>query len=299
VIVAGLLALGGAFFFALAAVLQQREAAQVHHSTGASDPRLLWRLAQRPWWLAGIAADLASAALHVWALAKGSIALVQPLGVTGLLWAIPMVALLRRTRVHARDVGAAVIVLAGLALFLSVIPHQGGPDPETANSAVWVLAGTVAVLLGVMALTHSRSPRTRSILLAGGAGIAFGVVAALARTILVVAGHGHPLAIVAAGVGIALLLGVGYLMLQQAYRAGYFAASLATAVVADPPAAIVAGFLALHEPLPHGPLPLVAVAVAAAMVVTGIALLVRSPAHVLTLSEEDPAPEPNPAGHDA
>ena len=50
-------ALISAFFFALAATLQQREAG-LQTALGASDPRLLWRLAHRPWWLAGIVADI-------------------------------------------------------------------------------------------------------------------------------------------------------------------------------------------------------------------------------------------------
>jgi drug/metabolite transporter (DMT)-like permease len=289
-ILAALLALAGAFFFAVAAVLQQREAASVH-PTGASDPRLLWRLAQRPWWLAGIAADVVSAGLHVWALAKGSIALVQPLGVTGLLFAIPMVAVLRRTRVALRDIAAGCVVLAGLALFLSLIPSHGSSGTG-GHRTPWVVGGTVVLLVLAMVLAHSRSPRFRAILLAAGAGMSFGVVAALARTLLVE--HRHPLAIIASGVGIVLLLAIGYLMLQQAYRAGHFAASLATAVVVDPPAAILAGVLALHEKLPHDPLSIVLMVVSVVLVVTGISMLVRSPAHVLTLAD-DPVPEVEPS----
>lgn len=284
-------ALISAFFFALAATLQQREAG-LQTALGASDPRLLWRLAHRPWWLAGIVADIVSAGLHILALSLGGIAVVQPVGVTGLLFAIPMVALLRRTAVRARDLVAALVVLSGLALFLALVPHAQRSG-AAAVSIVGVVAGTLAVVGILLGIVHRSPGRVRAVLLAAGAGIAFGVVAVLARALLILIGAAHAAPIVAAAVGIVLLIGAGYLLLQHAYRAGHFAASLATAVVIDPPAAIIAGAVVLHEPLPHGAGRLVLVLTAMAVVVVGIVVLVRSPAHVLAL------PDPEAASPDA
>lgn len=88
-------ALASAVCFALAAALQHREALGTD-AAGVADIRLLWRLCRRPLWLAGVAADLASMALHVFALSMASLALVQPLGVTGIVFAIPLAALVRR-----------------------------------------------------------------------------------------------------------------------------------------------------------------------------------------------------------
>ncbi|SDO35813.1 hypothetical protein SAMN04515671_0683 [Nakamurella panacisegetis] len=282
-------ALISAFFFALAATLQQREAG-LATEIGASDPRLLWRLAHRPWWLAGIVADVLAAALHIVALSFGTIAVVQPVGVTGLLFAIPMVAILRRTPVPRRDVAAALVVLIGLALFLALTPGQTQSTIERATPVVFVIVGTVALLGGLMALAHRSPGRVRAVVLAAGGGIAFGVVAVFARALLLLIERPHPAAIVVAAIGIAVLVCVGYLMLQHAYRAGHFAASLATAVVIDPPAAIIAGALTLHESLPHGLVRMSLILACAAIVTAGIALLVRSPSHVLTLSA---GPEPD------
>ena len=118
VTVAVVAALLGAFFFGLAAALQQREATRAA-DLRIADPRLLWRLAHRPLWVAGIVADGLSAVLHVLALSFGPITLVQPLGVTGLLFAMPIAAVLRRQRIRARDLSAAVVVLAALSVLLS------------------------------------------------------------------------------------------------------------------------------------------------------------------------------------
>jgi len=57
-------------------------------------------------------------------------------------------------------------------------------------------------------------------------------------------------AIVGAIVGGAVLIVLGYLSLQNAYRVGRFASSLGIAVVVDPLAAIVGAIFVLHQPLP-------------------------------------------------
>ena len=281
-------ALASAFFFAFAATLQQREAA-LEEGVGESDPRLLWRLAHRPLWLAGIGADLLAAALQVFALSLGSVAVVQPVGITGLLFAIPMVAVVRRTPVAVREIGLALVVLAGLALFLSLLPPDAGASAGSGERLGWVIGGAAVLLVVVTAVGHGRSARIRAVLLAAGAGMGFGVVAVLVRAVLV-AGQVHATVgiFVVAAVGIVVLAVGGYQLLQHAYRAGHFAASLATAVVVDPAAAILAGALALDEPLPQGVLRWTLVAVSAVVVTVGVTALVRSPADVLTLSGTEP-----------
>ncbi len=86
-----LAALAGAFCYAVAAALQHHEAARAT-TRGLADPRLLWQLAHRPLWLAGIAATGVGASLHLLALSRGPLTLVQPLGVTSLLFAVPLAA---------------------------------------------------------------------------------------------------------------------------------------------------------------------------------------------------------------
>lgn len=104
-------AVAAAVFYAVAAALQQHEAAQSAASSGMS---LLVRLVRRPRWLAGVAATVVGAALHVVSLRLGPLALVQPVGVTGLLFALPLGAALHGHRLLRRDLGAAAIVIIGL-----------------------------------------------------------------------------------------------------------------------------------------------------------------------------------------
>lgn len=84
--------------------------------------------------------------------------------------------------------------------------------------------------------------------------------------------------VVAVGIAIAVIGVFGYLLLQSAYRAGYFAASVATTTALDPLVAVFAGVVLLHETLPTGLGSSVLIAVSVATVCVGVAMLVRSPA---------------------
>lgn len=295
VLEAVLAALAGAFCFAVAAALQHHEASR-DTTAGVTDPRLLWRLAHRPLWWWGVTATVLGGALHLYALSKTPLTVVQPLGVTCLVFALPLGAGLHRHRVRRTELAAALVLLAGLMVLLGVVPV--GPsanlvDPGLVAVVVAAAAGTAAATATVARLA---SGRLRSLLLAFGAAVAFGVTSAMARVLMQLGGLPARLAvpdltvstgrsILFAGIAIALLAPVGFLLLQSAYRAGGFAVTLATLTVVDPIAAAAGGVLLLNEQLPatsHAGL----VAVGAVLLIVGIAVLVRSPAN---------APAPGPA----
>src|ERR1700730_8603898 len=81
------LALAAAFMFALSNVLEQREAEQLPDDESLR-AGLLVRLVRRPLWLLGFGADVSGYVCHAAALAFGSLVFVQPLLVTGLLFAL-------------------------------------------------------------------------------------------------------------------------------------------------------------------------------------------------------------------
>ncbi len=285
-------ALLSALCFALGAALQQREALRAT-DFGVADPRLLWRLAHRPIWLAGIVADGLSAALHILALSLGPIALVQPLGVTGLLFAIPMVAVLRRQRIRRADVAAAVAVLAGLVALLQLVPATVDTRVSGASVIAAVAVGTLALAAAGAAVAQFKPGRPRALLLAAGAGASFGITAVLVRALLETAGSHSVPTIVTAVVAIGLLIPTGYLLLQSSYRAGHFAASLATAVVVDPVSAMLGGVPVLSERLPQTLGQVFTAVISAGVIIAGIVMLVRSPAELFTpLEPKPPAKDP-------
>src|SRR5204862_3679820 len=131
-------ALGSAFLYALAAVAQQRAAVAepLEHSLRL---RLLINLLHRPLWLLGLACDVGAFLLQFWALDHGSLVLVQPLLVSGLLFALPLGAILSHERMKSSDWIGAGLVVAGLSIFLVVAqPDEGRPDASTRAWAVLI-----------------------------------------------------------------------------------------------------------------------------------------------------------------
>src|ERR1700738_5340838 len=81
------LSLASALCFAASSVLQQREARDAPPET-AMRPGLVAHLIKQPLWLLGNVSGIAGFALQLLALRTGSLALVQPLLVVGLVFAL-------------------------------------------------------------------------------------------------------------------------------------------------------------------------------------------------------------------
>ena len=85
---------------------------------GGSDSGLLLRMVRRPVWLAGIAIDALGFVAQAIALTIGRLAVVQPLLVSAVVFALPLGAKITGQRVRQIDIGAAVLVTAALIAFL-------------------------------------------------------------------------------------------------------------------------------------------------------------------------------------
>src|SRR5205823_14650506 len=129
-------ALGSALLYALAAVFQQR-AAVAEPPEHSLRLRLLIGLLRRPMWLVGLGCDISAFVLQFWALDHGSLVLVQPLLVSGLLFALPLGAVLSKERMRRHDWTGAGLVVLGLSVFLIVAqPDRGSSD---AAPRVWLM----------------------------------------------------------------------------------------------------------------------------------------------------------------
>src|SRR3989440_3164778 len=138
-------ALGSAFLYALAAVAQQR-AAVAEPLEYSLRLRLLISLLHRPLWLVGLACDVGAFVLQFWALDHGSLVLVQPLLVSGLLFALPLGAFLSRSPLRPADWLGSALVVTGLSVFLVVAnPDRGRAD---ASTGAWLLLGLITAGAG-------------------------------------------------------------------------------------------------------------------------------------------------------
>jgi drug/metabolite transporter (DMT)-like permease len=276
VFVAVVCALLSSFLYALASVLQHRAAiAQPHeHSLRLG---LLTRLARSPKFLVGIAFDGLAYCLQFIALGHGSLVLVQPLLVCGLLFALPIGAWLADARLKSQDWLAALLIVAGLAVFLVVAsPRRGNNDVD---SWLQLCVLTFLAVGALILLARGRAARARAALLAGAAGLIYGLTAALTKSVahLLRIGIGHVFSswelyvLLAAGV-------VGMVLAQSAFQAGPLDASLPVLTVVDPVVSIVIGALAFSEGLRTGKVPTVLEIVGLVAMTVGVFLLSRAEA---------------------
>lgn len=128
--------------------------------------------------------------------------------------------------------------------------------------------------LGSIARACPRAARAP--VFAVGAGMAFGTVSALARSMLTAGSGALAGAAVTAAVPLAVL---GFLLSQHGYRAGGAAVVLATVTVTDPATAVAAGALVLGETAPASPVRWVLSVGCALLIVAGVAVLARSTEH--------------------
>ena len=177
---AEVLALVAAFFFALAATLQQKGALGMGEVSLGS-PKSLLTLASQKWWLAGTLALLCGYGFQAVALANGRLAVIQPLLVTTIVFALPLGYFFTSQEINRREIGGAVVVVLGLAAFMVIGDAADGNDNAPANE--WALAvlvfGSIAAVLLVMG--NKGSLVRKAGLYGACAGVLYGLSASLCK----------------------------------------------------------------------------------------------------------------------
>jgi drug/metabolite transporter (DMT)-like permease len=269
------LALVAALLFALGTVLQQR--AGMDEPEGGSDSGLLLRMARRPVWLAGIAADALGFVGQAVALSIGRLAIVQPLLVSSVVFALPLGARITGQRVSRADIGAAVLVVAALITFLTIADPSGGRDDAPFGDWLIAFAVSAAVVAPLFLAARRVGPGRRAALLGIGAGVLFGLSAALTKAVTDQLGED------ALGVlvhwQLYALIAVGYISLtlnQLALSTGVLAPAVATSMAFDPITSVVLGVTLLEESIHQTTLGVIATLFALVAALAGIAILSRS-----------------------
>ncbi|MQA75581.1 MAG: hypothetical protein GEU88_14790 [Solirubrobacterales bacterium] len=271
------LALVAALLFALGSVLQQK-AGLAEPRTGSSSGLLL-RMARRPVWLAGILADAFGFVGQAAALSLGRLAVVQPLLVSSVVFALPLGARLTGQRVRPIDVGAALLVLGALIAFLVVANPSDGRDD--APFGQWLVAAAViaAVVAPMVVVARRLGPAPRAAVLGIATGILFALSAALTKAVTDRLDDGVLELFV--DWRLYALLAVGYVSMtlnQLALSTGVLAPAVATSMAFDPIASVVLGTTLLQESLHETPLGTAATIASLAAALVGIAILSRTQA---------------------
>jgi drug/metabolite transporter (DMT)-like permease len=273
------LALVSALLFALGSALQQK-AGVAAPSEGASTGLLL-RMARRPVWVAGVAADGLGFVTQAAALGVGRLAVVQPLLVTSVVFALPLGARLSGLRVHRSDIAAAVLVVVALVAFLVIARPAGGRSEAPLSDWVIALVACAAVCAPLALAARGGPPPRRAVLLGAAAGVLFALSAALTKAVVDEL-HSGPLHILASW-ELYALIAVGYVSMtfnQLALNTGALAATLATSTALDPIVSVVLGLTLFHESLRAGAGQVFGTVVALAVALGGMVILARAEAHL-------------------
>ena len=273
-------ALAAAACYAVASALQHHEA---RRSSGGGTVAVsgLFGLLRRPLWLLGGVADVAGLFLHVLALGLGPVSLVQPLQVTGLLYALPLSGLLTGSRTTRRDLVAAGAVVAGLGLFLAFARAPGGHAVLGYAVVVTLTLVTLALLGLALLVSRGLQPHLKSVLMATFAGGGFAVTSVLLEDLgelrrlhgwsALASGRGLTALVATAAIG-AVAVGVS----QAAFQMGTLGQALPALTVSDPVVAVVLASVLLREGLTLTPVAVVVDVLAVALVAAGAVHLARS-----------------------
>jgi drug/metabolite transporter (DMT)-like permease len=246
---AAALALIAAFLFALAAALQQKGSLNLP-TISLAHPMSLVRLVGEKVWLLGTLALFAGYLFQAGALDRGRLSVIQPLLVTTVVFALPLGYFLTKQHVGRREVIGAVVIIIGLALFVSFGDPAGGN--ENASNSQWAIAIGLLSVLSVLLLVFGRSGglSMKAAVYGTVAGILFGLSSALTKPTLnflhesvsTMLSHWECYALAVAGV-------LGFLLQQVSLGTGRLAPSVATVSVANPIVGILIGILLLDERL--------------------------------------------------
>jgi hypothetical protein len=243
--------LASAASFATSNALQHRAAGTVPPTVQRA-LAVLAHLARQRAWVVATCISFCALVLHALALRIGSIALVQPLMLVGVVLAVPVRSALERTAPRWGEIRAVGVTVLGLTVFiLSANPESSGAPAGIRAAGAFVLG---CFLIGVCALQASRSrcvgaPARQAALLGGGAGVMFGATAGLLKVVGTSVPTDRSGVVTLVGVLGALLAAglLGTAMNQRAYQIAPISYSMPLVNVVDIIVAVIFGAVVFGE----------------------------------------------------
>jgi hypothetical protein len=237
-------AVAAALMFGVSAVADQRSTKRVAKRKALS-PRILVDLVRQPLWLTAVATNIAAFALQIVALSQGSIAVVEPILVCDLVFAVLISFYLRRRAGLETSplvfLGVAAAT-AGVAGFL-VVGRPSSGDSNTSLSMFLALAiGLVAVTGGCLALA-SNNRNLRPLALALACGVNYGVAAFAVKLMTYEFSGGLPAVLSNWPFYVLAVAGpAGFILSQDAFQQGTLLAPVQSIITtADPVISIALG----------------------------------------------------------
>jgi drug/metabolite transporter (DMT)-like permease len=271
--------LGAALVFGAASVAEQRSTKRVK-TRRALSPRILLDLVRQPLWVAAIGGTLFGFALQVTALRFGPLALVEPILVVALIFAVLINAYLRRIW-DPQIIGGVIVCVAGIVGFLTI----ANPSPGTSQVGFFTIlplgAGLAGGVMGCLAVAK-RHPQLRPLAFALACGICYGVAAFLVKLVVSDLSGGVPTMLTDWPIYALAIVGpAGFILNEDAYQQGTLIAPVLAIITAcDPVISIALGAVWLNEKLSSSPLGIAGEILSLIVMITGIVVIAHRAPHV-------------------
>ncbi|HEX3947563.1 MAG TPA: DMT family transporter [Acidimicrobiales bacterium] len=277
-----------------ALVVAAQHLASIRASPQLKGLQLALYLVKSPLWLLGWIGILAAFVFQALALHGGQLAVVQPLLVSELIFAL----LLRRLWLHQSIVGAAWasagVTCVGLSVFIVLADPRGGVQEPTTGHWIWtlIICGGAAVVLYLLGRTGS--PTHRAAFLATATALVWALEATFIKTttddltrfgIIGALEHWPIYALAAGGV-------IGFLVEQDTLHVGPLSVSQPLMVIVDPVVSVCLGVALFDERLVDDPPILALAALSFAVLCIGATVLTRTTPATMTAAPSRSDVEP-------
>jgi hypothetical protein len=260
-------------------VLQQ-QSAQAEPASRFLSLRLITDLLRQRRWLLGIGAMIGGQVLAAWSIGNLSLAFVEPLLTTNLVFALLLAVPIAKAKLRFWEVFGAAVLCTGVALLSA--SRSAKPIGLSFGSFTHWPAAAVIAGIAFFAVHQGRlhPGRARAMLTGAAAGLVFGIQDALTRqTLETLSHHGiaalfttwAPYALVGAGA-------IGIWLMQSAFNAGPLPLSLPAIAAGEPLVGILLGVLVFGDRIQITPGELALQAAGVVALVVGVIIVGRAPA---------------------
>jgi hypothetical protein len=272
-----LAAFGSAATFGLSSSLQHRVVGTTD-STTHTGLVLLRRLAHSPSWVVGICLSVGAFALHAVAISLGSLALVQPVIVSGIVFAVLIRSALDRRLPSSSEVAWSLVTWLGLSLFIAVVhatPASDAPDGRLALG--FSVASLLVAAAAVRRARASSVPERQGLWFGVAAGVLFGLVAGLLKMVAGLAAVGPAEVLLRWPAWVMVPAGLWAMtMNQRAYQVTRLSVSMPVLNIVDVVVALGFGAAVFGERVVSSPGSLVAELAGLVLMAFGVRRLARS-----------------------
>ena len=275
------IALVGAVFLSLGAQLQHRGVTKVERNTdhdgqGGLRFRQLALLLSRPSWVVGTLLLGLAIVLQLTSLAFSPLIVVQPLGAVSLVITAIINARVSGNRLNRRSILAICLCVGGVGAFVLVAAFAAREVPVTDTELVQILIvlGCVLVLFGIAFFFLRR--RLRALGYVIGAGVLYGFVATLAKSVISrIEQREFDWLTLVCVLCLLAAVGLGAYFVQNAYASGPPDLVIAGLTVIDPMVAVTIGIVILGEASEAQVWQMIAFVITGVIAVVGVFLLAR------------------------